>query len=206
MEVLRNDMVRQPQPRIGQGSPAPSRNGPSSWFAILLALIGGLVPGSAAEPASESSLRAVLIYRFTTLAQFPAASFASPEAPIRIVVLGNDPVFEPLRKLVADKKLAGRPIEVSTTTSPDVAAEGLVVYVAPSAAASTDALLRQTQEKPVLSIGSVGAFCAKGGMIAIFRKEQKLDYDINADAVQRAAQKGLQLNPIVFKVGKTVRD
>lgn len=175
-------------------------------FLAVLWILGALQAFGGSEVPADVALRAALIYRFTTLTEFPTASFTNEDSAVRIVVFGQDTVAGPLEKASEGKKVWGRPIVVTRTTSIDETTNAHVLVIGASQAATVEALLKSLREKPVLTIGGSDSFCAQGGMLNISRREQRLVFDVNADAVKRAGQKGLYLNPIVYKLGKTVRE
>lgn len=175
-------------------------------FLALLWVLGGLPVAVGSEVPADVALRAALIYRFTTLTEFPPPSSTNEDSAVRIVVFGQDAVAGPLEKAAEGKKVWGRPLVVSRTASIDGTTNAHVVVLGSAPASAAEALLKSLREKPVLTIGASDNFCAKGGMLNIVRQEQRLGFEVNADAVKRAGTKGLHLNPIVYKLGRTVRE
>jgi len=53
-------------------------------------------------------IKAGFIYNFAKLVEWPTASFAQPDSPIVIGILGEDPFGATLDRIVADKKINGR--------------------------------------------------------------------------------------------------
>src|SRR6267378_3023025 len=57
---------------------------------------------------SESLIKAGFIYNFAKFVEWPSTSFAQPDSPIVIGILGTDPFGGIIDRIVADKNISGR--------------------------------------------------------------------------------------------------
>jgi hypothetical protein len=159
---------------------------------------------AAAEPAPETRLKAALIYRFTTLTEWPAASFPSPEAPVLIGIIGREPLEEAIRRVAEGKRIGARPIVVVGEHDLGKAGQIHVLVFAEGTKQQFSERLDHLADKPVLTLGDVPGFIPAGGMIRLRREGAKLTFDINIKALRQAEPAGLKLNPQVLKLGRIV--
>jgi hypothetical protein len=159
---------------------------------------------SAGEPAPETRLKAALIYRFTTLAEWPAESFPSPEAPVLIGVIGREPLEEAIRGVVDGKRIGARPIVV--VAKKDLADVGPlhVLVFAEGTKEQFEEQLARLGDKPVLTLSDLPGFTAAGGMIRLRRDGPRMNFDINIRALRQAEPAGFKLNPQILKLGRIV--
>ena len=74
----------------------------------LFILIGMLCPSApAAEGIGEAEVKAAFVFNFIKFVEWPSSAFHSPEDPILLSVLGNDPTGAALASLDG-KKVSGR--------------------------------------------------------------------------------------------------
>ncbi len=58
--------------------------------------------------SSEYLIKAGFIYNFAKFVEWPSTSFAEPDSPIIIGVLGTDPFGDIINRVVQDKKIGSR--------------------------------------------------------------------------------------------------
>jgi hypothetical protein len=160
------------------------------WLVLLLGL--SLVLGIAwpLSPASaggdeggvnrEYPLKALFLYNFGGYIEWPADSFASPEAPFVIGVLGSAPIEATLREISAAKKIAGRTIVVKHfATAKEVRGCHILFITRGVSHAEQQQALRTLADKPVLVVGESPNFAQQGGGINFFVEANKLRFEIN---------------------------
>src|SRR5262245_54056967 len=59
------------------------------WLWIVLLIVAAVLARAGAPPARESDVKAVYVLRFAEYVDWPPESFAGPESPIIIGVLGD---------------------------------------------------------------------------------------------------------------------
>jgi hypothetical protein len=187
-----------------QGAPvAPGRAG---FLLALVLLVTGTLALTAwsAESASEPRVKAALIFRFASLAEWPATAFPASNAPLRVVVLGPGPLEASLREVVADKKIGARPVEIVPPKELGRPAAVHLLVVTENHRGPLPDELRKTSGKPVLTIGEPPEFTGAGGMIRLRRDGSRLTFDVNVRALRLAEPAGLKINPQVLKLGHIV--
>lgn len=136
--------------------------------------------------ASETEVKAAVLYNFAKFVEWPAEAFTSETAPIQLAVFGDDEFAAKLRSLLNDKKAHGRSFEVKTISNPQEAKNFQIVFVASSESRRALQVLEATKKSPVLTIGESEQFLDSGGMINFVFEDAQLRFEINPEAAQKA--------------------
>lgn len=167
-------------------------------FALLSPLLLSVAPVARAQ-TSEELVKATFLYRFVSFVTWPPEAFATPEAPIRLCVIGSAPLAGALRDVVANAHVEGRSFEVRRPADPSSAVQCHAVYVAGDRSEET---LRIVRGRPVLTItdGTIGDDTR--GIIHFVQIDRRVRFHID-DA--RAAEGGLFMNSRLLALGVSVR-
>lgn len=104
---------------------------------VLAALIQGLAPAAPAaarapQPAQatlEYSVKANYLVRFAAFVDWPAPSFATPQSPVVICVVGQDPFNGSLERAARAQTAHGRALTVRRPGTAEAAAGCHILYV-----------------------------------------------------------------------------
>lgn len=165
-------------------------------FACLLLCPG---PARSAEGPSEYQVKAAFLYKFARFIEWPAASFAAPDSPLIIGILGKDPFGPMLDQAVAGKQVQGRPLQILRLEGPQRAKECHILFVGRLHDQEALRILALVRELPVLSIGEADDFARNGGVIHLLVEEQRVFFEINAEAAQKA---GLKISSQLLKLAR----
>lgn len=169
----------------------------------LALLASGMLLASAAvraEVSKEYQIKAAYLYNFTKFVEWPPQRFDKTADPIVIGVLGQAPFGEELEKVVRDRKVNGRAISIVTLRSIGEARGVHVLFVA----ASHEKRLGPedlAQLEGVLTVGETEHF-ASDGIVKFTTVDDKVRFEINADAADRA---GLRISAQLQKLATVVR-
>lgn len=162
-------------------------------FALALACLVVLAVGAvhaAAEPsARETQIKAAFIYNFTKFIEWPPATFAADATPIVLGTFGDSPLHRELETLVAGRKVNGRAIVVRRVATVQEVKATQIVFVMSAEDARFAAILPSIQDSAVLTVGESDSFLAHGGGIRLLVNEEKLRFEINIAAAERAQLK-----------------
>ena len=187
--------------------PAPGRPRMPSWLrrGLLPALLGllllGAASGSRAEPVSkEYQLKAAFLYNFSKFVSWPQERFSDAGSPIVIAVLGESPFGDELEKIVRERIVNGRAIEVRPIASADDISAVHIVFIP----AGAEPLLKAgSLDAPgVLTVGESAAFSARGGIIRFTLVDEKVRFEIDQGSAEKA---GLKLSGQLLKLATVVR-
>jgi hypothetical protein len=167
----------------------------ASLIALALVLPGAVMRAQPA--ASEHQIKAAFLYNFAKFVQWPVPSGAA--GPIAICVLGRDPFGSILEATVQDKNINGRALAVRRLQEPSSACH--ILFVSESESARLAPVLHSAETAGQLTVGELPSFTESGGMIGFVVKGNKVRFEINLDAANRAhiqiSSRLLQLATIV---------
>jgi hypothetical protein len=179
------------------------RNNRLPWIiATIIATLTLAVPCRADAPTREYQVKAAFLYNFTQFVQWPDTAFASKDSPFVLATVGDDPFAGMLERVTADKSAADRPIRVVHFDSPDHIADCQMLFVPASQAASTTAILDKVSKKAVLTVGETETFTSSGGAMRFFLEDNKMRFEINADAVEAS---GIKVSAKLMKLARVLK-
>jgi hypothetical protein len=147
-------------------------------------------------------VKAAYIYNFAKFVEWPAAAFATPQAPLVLCVAAKDGLGGALAG-IDGKPVQGRALQVRRAVKPDEFKSCHLLFVPDSEAAATPELLRKVGRLPVLTIGEREGFAAGGGGIGFVPGEERVKFEINPDAASRAS---LSISSQLMRLATIVRD
>jgi hypothetical protein len=155
----------------------------------------------AADERLEYQVKAAFLLNFTKFIEWPSSAFDSPDSPIAICILGDDPFGKALDQIVAGEVVAGRKIVVQRIkrVPPPKSCQELFVYK------QEKAVLKSLPAvgPGILTIGEGESFVRDGGMIAFVVENRRVRFGINGAA---AASAGLKLSSKLLNVAKSVEE
>src|SRR5688572_24149579 len=192
--------------------------------AVVLAF--ACVLGSAAadvradEASREYRLKAAFVYRFIQFTDWPGEAFAAEDAPIVVVVVGDDPFQGSLEQALAGKAVGRRPIRYVHMPEPPPAnpnggmGGGVdgggafdchVLFISPALARQDVAdLLRQVRGTPVMTVSDGPVeFTRSGGVLRLLVEENRVRFEVNLTAVQRQQ---LKMSAQVLKLARVYEE
>ncbi|MEO8049214.1 MAG: YfiR family protein [Acidobacteriota bacterium] len=154
------------------------------------------------EPAfDEYQVKAAFLYNFAKFVEWPAHTFAHPNDPIEICIVGQNPFGSALENMVQGKKVGDRSFTVQRLPDMQQAGKCQILFIGASEWKRTGALLDGVTRPGVLTVGEIDDFTALGGIIG-FRLEGprvriRIDLQTAEQAKFRISSKLLSLAEIV---------
>lgn len=163
---------------------------------LLFASFGNL---SAAEISAEYQERAAFLLSFTKFVEWPPSAFATPESPLTICILGENPFDDVLEKITAGEVAQDRKIAVQQISRvPDPQACQLLFM---GGSTANPAAVLGDESAGILTVGEAETFLRNGGMIKFFIENRRVRFDINLEMAEKA---GLKLSSRLLGVARTV--
>lgn len=179
------------------------RAGRLARLAVCLATIWlaspAQVPAQRA-PFDEREVKAVFLFNFVQFVDWPANSFSSPEAPIVIGILGNDPFGRVLDDVVMGETVKGRPIVVTRFRRVEDIKACHVLFISPSEAAMYERILAALDTQPTLTVGETERFTALG-MVRFLTEQNRVRLEVN---VEKAKAAGLTISSNLLRAARIV--
>lgn len=145
---------------------------------------------SAEQQGDEHLLKAVFIYNFAKFTRWPAEIWNNNGHSLRICAIGDDKLTETLVRLHG-KTLRDNPViieHIENTSSLDACH---VLYLDKSLDYKMKEITDSIRTKPILTISESPGFAESGGMIELYRKEDRIRFKIN---LRLAREAGLDLS------------
>lgn len=139
--------------------------------ALMLGLTAaGATPLAAASLPLENAVKASYLYKFAPFVQWPAAAFASPNAPLTICVSGENPFGHMIDEAVQGQRVNGHPFEVQYLPAGRSGAGCHILFAGGSDAQDS---LQPLADRPVLTVsdsdqghdGAIIQFVTVGGHV-----------------------------------------
>jgi hypothetical protein len=156
----------------------------------------------AAAP-SENEIKSAMIYNFTKFVEWPDKALGDGGAPVVAGVLGDDALALVLAAALRDKTIQGHPFVVRRLGSSADAKGCALLLVGASDRKEVARILQSVGRSPVLTIGERVQFSRLGGVIAFLRDGNRVRFEINLDAAERA---GLQVSSKLLRLATVWRE
>lgn len=164
------------------------------WAALAL-------PATAQRPAfDEREVKAVFLFNFVQFVEWPSIAFASPDAPVVIGILGDDPFGRLLDDVVEGEMVKGRRLSVVRFRRVEDIKVCHVLFVSPSEAAKYPRILTALSTQPTLTVGETASFTSRG-MIRFLTDRNRVRLEVNPEAVKAA---GLTISSNLLRAARIV--
>ena len=158
----------------------------SALLARVLIFVGALQGVLEAAPTREYQVKAVFLFNFAQFVDWPADSFAAPNSPVIIGVLGDDPFGGLLEAAVRGETAHGRPLVVQRFSRASEIEVCHVLFISPKDQQNLAEILRDLQGRNILTVGESEDFAKSGGIIRFMTDNGKIRLRINVDAARDA--------------------
>jgi hypothetical protein len=163
------------------------KRAPARWLAALWVFASlALVPAQSAD-VSESSVKAVFLYKFAGYVEWPSAAFASPGAPFVIGVMRDDAVAAELEKLAPGRSIETHPLTVRRLRPGDPVRGVQLLFIAGDE--PDRALVAAAQQQGALVVTDSPAGLAAGAEINFVLAEDHVGFEVSLAAAQRAGHR-----------------
>lgn len=168
--------------------------------AVIVSVTAALVTPARAAFSREYEIKAAFLYNFVKFVDWPAQALPQ-NATFTIGVLGSDP-FEGALETINGKVARDHTIVVRRLASAADAADVQMLFVSPSERARFAQILASTRSAPVLTVSETPGFAEDGGVINFTSGGNRVRFEINVAAAQRAH---LAINSQLLRLAKVTR-
>jgi len=174
----------------------------TTWFACLLAgcmiACGNAV---AEESAAEISVKAVVVHKIAKFVSWPDARFDANDARLRLCVIGDRMVLDAFEAL-SERPIQGRALEVRSAPQPiEVADSCEVLFLGGDNERAASEWLEAVAGQPVLTFGNAGEYGAKGSIVTMTIRRNKVRFAINLEANEDT---GLRISAQLLQLAASV--
>jgi hypothetical protein len=170
---------------------------------VLFLLPGFLFPSALAGSVSkEADIKTAFLVNFIKFVEWPDSTFGSPEDPLRIALVGNDPIEASL-KGINGNTVSGRRVVVQKVSDLSSLERCHILFVGTSEKGRVKRVISAVKKWPVLMVADIDDFARQGGTIGFFREKNRIRFEINEESAEKA---GLKLSAKLLYLGKIVRN
>jgi vacuolar-type H+-ATPase subunit F/Vma7 len=187
-----------------------SRRSLRFWRACRIALFIALIfvcvgfPSAAnaqqAKP-QEYQVKAVYLYNFSKFVTWPANSIQGDT--FTVCVLGPDPFGPFLDTTLANETIGNRPLVAKRISDFHEISGCQILFISASEAAHVNEILSPIEKSSVLTVSDIPSFTNSGGMIGFELIDNRVRFDVNLAAAEKA---GLTLSSQLLKVATDVKN
>jgi hypothetical protein len=177
------------------------------WLLPMLAIVVGLILAAAARStraqsqAGEYHVKAAFLFHFVQLVDWPAGSLGNDANPVTVCNIGEDPFHGDLEVTLAGQSVGARSFRVRHLKPAEDFQGCQVLFVSTHDAARLNRLLAELKDAPILTVGESDGFVQQGGMIGFLLVDNKVHFEINLEAAERAK---LKISSRLLLLAKTV--
>jgi YfiR/HmsC-like len=168
----------------------------------VLLLSGGLQLSAETTASPEYQIKAVFLFNFARFVDWPAKAFPTPETPMVIGVLGEDPFGGYLDETVRGEKVNGRSLVVQRYRRVNDIKICHVLFISRSETDHLQQILASLNGRSILTVGDADGFASRGGMIQLTKERNKVRMHISLDAAKAA---DLTISSKLLRVAETER-
>lgn len=189
---------------MGQGFPSVRIGALQSAALLVLVLWLTVVPGRAAASGEEleDRVKAAFIFKFANYVEWPVDTFAAADAPIRIAVMGADPLAAELATMVVGRTVQGRPLAIRRMAAGESIAGVHVIFIGAAQAPGLRRVMEESPTEATLVVTDFQGALELGSMINFAPVERRLKFEI---ALDNAEKRRLKLSSRLLAVALGVR-
>jgi hypothetical protein len=161
----------------------------ASALAALLFVGGGRWVSGQSNPSSEYQVKAAFLFHFAQFVDWPPEAFKDAGAPLTYCTVGEDPFHGALDASMSGKTIDGRPVRVLHFKLAQEVQTCQILFLGAPEKRLLSATLVNLGESPVLTVGESQNFIEQGGMIGFLWEDNKVHFEINLEAAERAKLK-----------------
>jgi YfiR/HmsC-like len=155
----------------------------------------------AGQPSLEYQVKAAYLLNFTRYVEWPARAFDSPEEPITICVLGEDPFGSVLDETLVGRSSQGRQARVQRIRTVAESEDCHLVFISRETWRDQPDLPRRLRAVGRLTVGETDEFAHQGGVIAFVIQNEAVRFVVNAEARDLA---GLRISSRMLSLAAAV--
>lgn len=170
-----------------------------AWL-LICGLLFDFARAADLDRSQERQLKAAFIYNFAKFVSWPASTFKDAQAPVSICLIGNDPMKSSFDDL-STKRIEGRPLNMRQIASLDQMQGCHILFISASVKDNLPKIMEAATKMSILTIGDTKGFADAGVMINFVFKDNKIAFEINPAAADKAS---LKISSKLLKLGMII--
>lgn len=170
---------------------------------LCIAVSSGVVAGAESPAPTMHQVQAAFLFNFAKFVTWPDDAFQRSENSLIIGVLGEDPFGAVLEETIRDKTVMGKKLAVKRFVRIQDAVNSHILFLSSSEESHLPHILKVLEKNTVLTVSDMEQFAERGGMVAFTVEDQKVRFNVNVGAVERA---GLKMGSQLLKLARIISD
>lgn len=158
---------------------------------------------SSAQARSEFEVKAAFLFNFAKFVDWQPDLFPAPDTALKICVIGENPFGPEFAQSMEGKIVQGRKLQLFNVQDVQQARSCQILYIASSNRREVLEILKGVSEARILTVGDNSDFARSGGVISFVLENNRVRFDINVEAAERA---GLKLSSKLLGVATIIRE
>jgi hypothetical protein len=154
-----------------------------------------------APKPTEYEVEAAYLSNFGRFVEWPARAGTATDS-FHVCVLGQDPFGPLLDAALKGETIGNAPMAAKRISGPEEAGGCRILFVSSSKDSQLNAILAALRTSNILTVADMPGFTRRGGMIQFVLEGNRVRFEINLAAAQRA---GLTLSSELLKVAVAIR-
>lgn len=173
--------------RVGRTARSPRMGG--AWLLVVLGTAWCVATvDSRAQQATADEVKAAFVFNFVKFVEWPADTTPAG-APLVLGVMGSDGIEESLRTFARGKTVNGHELTVRRVNGGDDISRVHLLFVGLQEQNRVTDVVKRVDNNSVLTVSDVERFCQAGGAIALAMEQNRVRFDVNLDAADKARLK-----------------
>jgi len=152
--------------------------------------------------ATDYQVKAAYLYNFGRFVEWPSEAAATKANAFTVCILGQDPFGAHLDTILAGETIGGRHVVAKRISSPQESVRCQILFVGSTEGNRLGNIIDILDKEAVLTVSDMAEFSQRGGMIQFVPEGNRVRFEVNLAATQRAH---LTLSSELLKVATSVR-
>ena len=152
-------------------------------LAVLLIMMAP--PVARSDSVEEYAAKAALTFNFARYTDWPESAIAASPDALRVCVLDDDSVARSFQG-ISGRRVGERRIKVNVLRSRDKPGSCDLIFINSRDRNKIALLFSDIRNLPVLTIGEIPDFTDYGGIINLYRSDDKIRFEVNLAAARQA--------------------
>ena len=158
----------------------------ASVLGVFVALDGGRPVSAQSNQLSEYQIKAAFLFHFAQFVEWPPEALKDADRPLTYCTIGEDPFHGSLDAALSGKTIGARVLRVQHFRQPQEIQGCQVLFIGAGEKKLLAAILKGVKGDSVLTVGESEHFVQDGGMIGFSLEDNKVRFEINLEAAQKA--------------------
>ena len=151
--------------------------------------------------SSEYDVKAAFLFHFAQFVEWPPEAFKDASSPLTYCTIGEDPFHGALEQSLSGKTVATRPLRVQHLKQTQEIPGCQVLFIGTGEKKNIGAAMASASGNAVLTVGESEHFVQEGGIIGFCLEQNKIRFEINLEAAEKAK---LKISAKLLALAKTV--